>query len=88
MFNTSPKTHFNSIVSDFRYALQILTFTGQKALSASFSFDLEQVSERPDLDIENLQLQVLEVRTPSDTRDRKHGDARKKSVRLTEGAAA
>ena len=84
MFNPRPQTRFNLTASVFKHP----SFTHQKSFSAPSCFDLERVSERPDLDIENLQLQVLEVRTPSDTRDRKHGDARKKSVRLTEGAAA
>lgn len=54
MFNASPKTDFSLTISDFKHDLQILSFTGQESISAPFSFDLELVSERPDLDIENL----------------------------------
>lgn len=54
MFNASPQTHFNLTVSDSKHDLQVLSFTGQESISAPFSFDLELVSERPDLDIENL----------------------------------
>ncbi|SDU89820.1 type VI secretion system Vgr family protein [Pseudomonas mucidolens] len=54
MFNASPQTHFGLTVSDFKHDLQVLSFTGQESISAPFSFDLELVSERPDLDIESL----------------------------------
>ena len=54
MFNASPKTDFSLTISDFKHDLQVLSFTGQESISAPFSFDLELVSERPDLDIENL----------------------------------
>lgn len=54
MFNASPQTHFSLTVSDFKHDLQVLSFTGQESISAPFSFDLELVSERPDLDIEKL----------------------------------
>lgn len=54
MFNASPQTHFSLIISDFKHDLQVLSFTGQESISAPFSFDLELVSEHPDLDIESL----------------------------------
>ncbi|AZE42646.1 VgrG protein [Pseudomonas chlororaphis subsp. aureofaciens] len=54
MFNASPQTHFSLTVNDFKHDLQVLSFTGQESISAPFSFDLELVSERPDLDIESL----------------------------------
>lgn len=54
MFSASPQTHFSLTVSDFKYDFQVLSFTGQESISAPFSFDLELVSERPDLDIESL----------------------------------
>lgn len=54
MFNDSLQPHFSLNISDFKYDLQVLSFTGQESISAPFSFDLELVSERPDLDIESL----------------------------------
>ena len=88
MFNASPQTHLSLTVSDFKHDLQTLSFTDQESFSATFSLDLKRVSKRPALDIENLQPQVLEEGPPSDTRDHKDGDACKKGVCLTEGAAA
>ncbi|MEK1910067.1 MAG: type VI secretion system tip protein TssI/VgrG, partial [Pseudomonas chlororaphis] len=54
MFNASPQTQFSLTLNDFKHDLQVLSFTGQESISAPYSFDLELVSERPDLDIENL----------------------------------
>ena len=88
MFNASPQAPFGLTVSDFKHAPQTFSLTSQKAFNAAFSFDLKRVSERPDLDIENLQPQALEEGLPSDTYHRKGGEACKKGVCLTEGAAA
>ncbi|WPO47730.1 type VI secretion system tip protein VgrG [Pseudomonas sp. S1Bt23] len=54
MFNASPQTQFSLTLNDFKHDLQVLSFTGQESISAPYSFDLELVSERPDLDIESL----------------------------------
>ncbi|WP_296257947.1 MULTISPECIES: type VI secretion system tip protein VgrG [unclassified Pseudomonas] len=54
MFNASHQTHFSLTISDFQHDLQVLSFTGQESISAPFSFDIELVSERPDLDLESL----------------------------------
>ncbi|WDG52261.1 type VI secretion system tip protein VgrG [Pseudomonas chlororaphis] len=54
MFNASPQMQFSLTLNDFKHDLQVLSFTGQESISAPYSFDLELVSERPDLDIESL----------------------------------
>lgn len=54
MFNTNIQTQFSLTVSDFKYDLQVLSFTGKESISAPYSFDVELVSERPDLDLEAL----------------------------------
>lgn len=88
MLNASPQAPFGLTVSDLKHAPQTLSLTSQKAFSAAFSFDLKRVSERPDLDIENLQSQVLEEGLSIHTHHRKNDEACKKGVCLTEGAAA
>ncbi|MFK4136372.1 MULTISPECIES: hypothetical protein, partial [Pseudomonas] len=59
MFNPANTTHFSlsihgstsdGVTPDF----QVLSFTGQESISQPFRFDLELVSERPDLDLEAL----------------------------------
>ena len=73
MFNPRPQTRFNLTASVFKHP----SFAHQKSFNAPSCFDLERVSERPDLDIESLQPQVLEK-----------GLSSKKGVCMTEGAAA
>lgn len=73
MFNPRPQTRFNLTASVFKHT----SFTHQKSFSAPSCFDLERVSERPDLDIESSRPQVLEKDLAS-----------KKGAYLIEGAAA
>ncbi|WP_277419448.1 contractile injection system protein, VgrG/Pvc8 family, partial [Pseudomonas viridiflava] len=54
MFNPSNETHFSLTVKDFSGDLQVLSFTGTEGISQPFSFDLELVSENPDIDLETL----------------------------------
>ncbi|MGF6150724.1 type VI secretion system tip protein VgrG [Pseudomonas fluorescens] len=54
MFNPSNETHFSLTVADFQGDLQVLSFTGTEGISQTFRFDLELVSENPDLDLETL----------------------------------
>ncbi|TBU76583.1 type VI secretion system tip protein VgrG [Pseudomonas daroniae] len=54
MFNPSNETHFSLTVEDFVGDLQVLSFTGTEGVSQPYRFDLELVSENPDLDLEEL----------------------------------
>ena len=54
MFNANPQTHFSLTLPNFKHDLQVLSFTGKESISEPYSFDVELVSERPDLDIESL----------------------------------
>ena len=54
MFNSANETHFSLTVEDFVGDLQVLSFTGTEGISQPYRFDLELVSEDPDLDLESL----------------------------------
>ncbi|AKA21580.1 type VI secretion system tip protein TssI/VgrG [Pseudomonas chlororaphis] len=54
MFNPSNETHFSLTVDDFQGEVQVLSFEGIEGISQPFRFDLELVSENPDLDLETL----------------------------------
>ena len=54
MFNPSNETHFSLSVNEFAGDLQVLSFTGTEGVSQPYRFDLELVSENPDLDLESL----------------------------------
>ena len=54
MFNPSNETHFSLTVEDYVGDLQVLSFTGTEGISQPYRFDLELVSENPDLDLEQL----------------------------------
>ena len=54
MPTVSQASRFNLIVNACPHALHVLAFSGDEALSALFSFDVEVVCERPDLDLEAL----------------------------------
>ncbi|RMQ42170.1 Rhs element Vgr protein [Pseudomonas cichorii] len=54
MFNPSNETHFSLTVQDYTGDLQVLAFTGTEGISQPYRFDLELVSENPDLDLEQL----------------------------------
>ncbi|WP_407292987.1 type VI secretion system tip protein TssI/VgrG [Stutzerimonas zhaodongensis] len=54
MFNPANDTHFNLIIDGVQQDLQVLEFTGRESISQPYSFDIELVSERPDLNIESL----------------------------------
>ncbi|WP_166221878.1 type VI secretion system tip protein VgrG [Pseudomonas atagonensis] len=54
MFNSANETHFSLTVEDYVGDLQVLSFTGTEGISQPFRFDLELVSENPDLDLEQL----------------------------------
>ena len=54
MFNPANDTHFTLAIEGVEHDLQVLEFKGREALSQPFAFELELVSERPDLDLESL----------------------------------
>src|SRR3989338_2142261 len=54
MFNAANQTHFSLSIEGASHDLQVLEFTGREAISQPFVFELELISERPDLDLESL----------------------------------
>ncbi len=54
MFNTANDTHFSLSIEGVEHDLQVLAFTGREAISLPYRFDLELVSECPDLDLQSL----------------------------------
>ncbi|SEM30500.1 type VI secretion system secreted protein VgrG [Pseudomonas sp. NFIX51] len=54
MFNNANETHFSLSIEGFQSDLQVLSFKGIEGISQPFRFDLELVSENPDLDLETL----------------------------------
>ena len=54
MFNAANDTHFTLTIEGIEHDLQVLAFSGREAISQPYRFDLELVSERPDLDLQSL----------------------------------
>ncbi|NQD95932.1 type VI secretion system tip protein VgrG, partial [Pseudomonas sp. CrR25] len=54
MFDAANQTHFNLSIEGVSHDLQVLEFSGREAISQPFEFELELISERPDLDLESL----------------------------------
>ncbi|MBU3056394.1 type VI secretion system tip protein VgrG [Pseudomonas indica] len=54
MFHAANQTHIALTIEGLSTDLQVLSFTGREALNLPYRFDIELVSERPDLDIEAL----------------------------------
>ncbi|WP_421682945.1 type VI secretion system tip protein VgrG [Stutzerimonas urumqiensis] len=54
MFNPANHPHFSLQLPGIEHDLQVLEFHGREALSTPFAFDIELVSERPDLALETL----------------------------------
>ena len=54
MFAPANQTHFSLSIEGLAHDLQVLEFSGHEAISQPFVFELELVSERPDLDLESL----------------------------------
>ncbi len=54
MFNAANETRFSLTIEGIEHDLQVLAFDGHEAISQPYRFDLELVSERPDLDLEAL----------------------------------
>ncbi len=54
MFNAANETHFSLTLEDVEHDFKLLEFRGREAISQPYRFDLELVSERPDLDLQAL----------------------------------
>ncbi|MCQ4327689.1 type VI secretion system tip protein VgrG, partial [Pseudomonas stutzeri] len=54
MFAAANQPHFSLSIEGFEHDLQVLAFDGHEAIAQPYRFDLELVSERPDLDLEAL----------------------------------
>ncbi|WP_010487734.1 type VI secretion system Vgr family protein [Pseudomonas sp. S9] len=54
MFNPANETHFSLNIKDQPHDLQVLNFTGVERISQPYLFQVEVVSEQPDIDLESL----------------------------------
>ncbi|MEN8640349.1 type VI secretion system tip protein VgrG [Pseudomonas sichuanensis] len=54
MFAAANQTHFSLHIDGLEHDFQVLAFDGNEAISQPYAIDLELVSERPSLDLENL----------------------------------
>ncbi|MGA4638800.1 type VI secretion system tip protein TssI/VgrG [Stutzerimonas stutzeri] len=54
MFNPANQAHFTLSLEGVENDFKMLEFRGREAISQPYRFDLELVSERPDLDLESL----------------------------------
>jgi len=54
MFNAANETHFSLTLEDVEHDFKLLEFRGCEAISQPYRFELEVVSERPDLDLQAL----------------------------------
>lgn len=54
MFAPANQPHFSLALDDDQHELKVLEFTGTEAISQPYRFDLELVSERPDIELESL----------------------------------
>ncbi|MCD1609448.1 type VI secretion system tip protein VgrG [Stutzerimonas kunmingensis] len=54
MFAAANQAHFTLTLEGIEHDFKVLEFQGREAVSQPYRFDLELVSERPDLDLESL----------------------------------
>ena len=54
MFNPANQAHFTLSLEGVEHDFKVLEFQGREAISQPYRFDLELVSEHPDLDLESL----------------------------------
>jgi type VI secretion system secreted protein VgrG len=54
MFSPANQSHFSLTIAGVSHDLQVLEFSGREAISQPYRFELELVSERPDLDLQSL----------------------------------
>ncbi len=50
MVNANPRARFSLAINDIQHDLQVLRFTGKELISQPFAFEIELVSDRRDLD--------------------------------------
>ena len=62
MYSPANESAFNLTIDGVSHDLQVLQFQGHEALSQPFAFDIELVSDRPDLDLEELLYQTAFLR--------------------------
>jgi type VI secretion system secreted protein VgrG len=54
MFNAANETHFSLSIEGLEHDLQVLEFNGREAISQPYRFEVELISELPDLDLQSL----------------------------------
>ncbi len=54
MFSPANQAHFSLTIGDLEHDLQVLSFTGKEGISQPYAFDIELVSQNPDLDLQTL----------------------------------
>ncbi|MVV52166.1 type VI secretion system tip protein VgrG [Pseudomonas sp. PB120] len=54
MPDANRHARFSLTIADFEHELQVLSFTGQEFISKPYAFNVELVSERPDLSLDEL----------------------------------
>lgn len=54
MFSPANQAHFSLTIDNFEHTLQVRSFSGTEGISQPYAFDVELVSENPDLDLETL----------------------------------
>lgn len=54
MFNSTKQSSFSLTIPTLSHDLQVLAFTGDEAISTPYAFEVELVSETPNLDLESL----------------------------------
>jgi len=54
MFDPANESHFNLSIEGVEHDFKVLQFRGREAISQPYRFELEVVSERPDIDLQGL----------------------------------
>ncbi|MFN3582229.1 MAG: contractile injection system protein, VgrG/Pvc8 family, partial [Pseudomonas sp.] len=52
MFAAANQPHFSLLIQGLTHDFKVLEFTGHEAISKPYRFELDLISEQPDLDIE------------------------------------